>query len=169
MFSRWPAIAQFEFLLWGAAAIYMGLQTLEAARSGQPASIQLWLRVSVSLALFAYALFTTYLFVRWTLWYRLRRVAFADYNSGNYERAARLYQRAAQLEPRRGESHYDLGISLLEAGDHQEAVTSLSRAIELDPLSSNYLRARSQAYYDLGEAGLSQADAEAAAALETPH
>ncbi|MDA0341799.1 MAG: methyltransferase domain-containing protein [Proteobacteria bacterium] len=65
-------------------------------------------------------------------WQADGREAGALLKAGRAEEAARLYQRIAQVHPRRPDAHNNLAVALKAAGRTKEAVESYRRAIKLD-------------------------------------
>jgi tetratricopeptide (TPR) repeat protein len=57
--------------------------------------------------------------------------------SDDHEGAIAAYRRAITLEPNDAIAHYDLGLSLEEIGDYDQAIVHLTRAYELDPSSDH--------------------------------
>ena len=60
-------------------------------------------------------------------------IAYCYAKLGHYRKAVSYSRRAVELEPGSAVYMSDLGYTLLEAGDLDEAKTVLERAIELDP------------------------------------
>jgi arylsulfatase A-like enzyme/Tfp pilus assembly protein PilF len=73
--------------------------------------------------------------------------------SGDLPRAIELYRQAVRLAPTDADAHYNLAVTLQEAGRQEEAFEALSRAIQLDPR-------RPEAHNALGIALLARGDLE---------
>jgi tetratricopeptide (TPR) repeat protein len=73
--------------------------------------------------------------------------------AGLWEKAEREFSKAAQENPSQSAVHYNLAVTRNAIGMYQEAMTSIERAIELDP-KSKYITMLAQFTTDLEEAGI---------------
>ncbi|MDE3179238.1 MAG: glycosyltransferase [Acidobacteriota bacterium] len=69
----------------------------------------------------------------------------------NYEEAAKLFQRAVEIDPRLGVGWLFLGRSLGALGRHREALAALERATETDGNRAKVFELRGDSLYALGE------------------
>lgn len=84
------------------------------------------------------------------------------------DRAAEAFEVAEAIEPEDATLQFNLGTAYLSLGNFVQAVTSLDRAISLDPSNSDAYGNRAVAHAALGEEHLVDADVEKAVALGAP-
>ena len=65
-------------------------------------------------------------------------LALQHHQTGNLSTAEELYRQVLQTEPLHADSHHLLGVLAFQAGRHQEAVTSIRRALTLNWSAANY-------------------------------
>ena len=58
-------------------------------------------------------------------------------NSGKNQEASEVLRKAIELNPKHGESHYQLGIVLIGLNDMEAAIAQLKKYIEIDPNGEN--------------------------------
>jgi len=80
--------------------------------------------------------------------------ALALYDSGEYEQAIELYDKAIELEPKGIEDaevcYFNRGRAYHKLGDYQKAIGDYTKAIELNP-NSEYYSTRAVAYEEIGD------------------
>lgn len=69
----------------------------------------------------------------------------------NYEEAAKLFGRAAEIDPRFGVAWFFYGKSLGHLGKYREALEALERATETDGNKEKVFEAQGDTHYNLGE------------------
>lgn len=104
----------------------------------------------------------------------------AAYHREDYRHAVRMYQQAAELDPRSAVIQYNLGLACYQAGDYPEAVRALKRALRLDPDMAEahrnlalaedrlYNLEAAQTHYNIYQAMVRVREATAAAAAPNP-
>ena len=77
---------------------------------------------------------------------------------GNYQAAAKCYQKALDLAPDLAEAHFQLGVAYGELGRFEAAVSAISRAIDRMPANDAYFYGRARVYLLAGEEELAMKD-----------
>jgi Tfp pilus assembly protein PilF len=98
-------------------------------------------------------------------WFQ-RGIKFAQL--GFPDRAAESFETAESIEPEDATLQFNLGTAYLSLGNFVQAVTSLDRAILLDPSNSDGYGNRAVAHAALGQEELVAADVEKAVSLGAP-
>ncbi len=84
---------------------------------------------------------------------------------GNYTAAIKYYQKAIELDPKRDEAYYGLGVALGQVERFGESLDALNRAILMNPGKAGYYYARGRVYLLAGQAEESAIDMEKAAEM----
>jgi Flp pilus assembly protein TadD len=63
----------------------------------------------------------------------------AVYRSGNFDRAAVMYQEVLQYQPDRAVAHFNLGLALYKGGERRSARKEWEQALELSDGTNAYL------------------------------
>lgn len=87
---------------------------------------------------------------------------------GDEKTAIAQFQKAIEMDPKRGDAYFHQGISYGEMGNYPKAISALSRAIELDPQKGAYYYGRGRVYLMSGESEKAIIDFKHAAALGNP-
>ena len=62
----------------------------------------------------------------------LNQEALANLEKEEYEKAVALFRKVTEREPQMGLPYLNLGLALVKAGKHEEAIENLQKALELD-------------------------------------
>jgi len=77
---------------------------------------------------------------------------------GNYQGAARSYQKALELAPELPEAHFQKGVAYGELGHFDAAIDAISRAIDRMPTNGTYFYGRARVYLLAGDEELAMKD-----------
>lgn len=80
----------------------------------------------------------------------IRQEANALFQKGDWENAAKIYEKITQAEPQNGGALYRLGLSLHGAGRYKEAASALQKAIDIAP-NAVFMLAGAKAYAKAGD------------------
>lgn len=70
------------------------------------------------------------------------RLGYAQYHLGGYGEAVRCYERSLQLDDQQPNRHYNLALAYQAAGNKSRALTSLDKALKLDPDNAKYIETK---------------------------
>jgi hypothetical protein len=89
------------------------------------------------------------------------------YTYGNPQGALKYFKKAVELDPQNASAFYNQGICYAEMGQYQEAISAISKAIEIEPRGI-YFYGRGTAYLLSGDKDTAVQDFEQASALGDP-